>query len=107
MARNSHNGIHLHGDLSGDQSIAQISDNFIGTTLDGTSTYDTAANDQPQGNGLSGILLESTTHEPAPLGGVGATISGNVVSNNGLSGVTVQGVEQRRPLIATSSSRTT
>ena len=58
VSRNSHNGIHVHGNLSGDQSIALIIDNFIGTTLDGTSAYDASASDQPQGNGLSGILLE-------------------------------------------------
>ena len=93
VARNSHNGIHVHGDISGDQGMPQISDNFIGTTLDGTSTYDVEADDQPQGNGLSGILLESTTWELNPPEVVAETISGNVISNNGLSGVTVQGVD--------------
>jgi Right handed beta helix region len=90
VARNSHNGIHLRGDLSGDLSLAEISDNLIGTTLDGSSTYDTNANNQPQGNGSSGILLESSSANPAPINGVAATVSGNVISNNGLSGVTVQ-----------------
>ncbi len=90
VARNSHNGIHLQGDLSGDQSLAQISDNFIGTILNGTSTYDTNANNQSQGNGLSGILLVSTSANTSQQPVVAATVSGNVVSNNGLSGVTVQ-----------------
>jgi hypothetical protein len=91
VARNSHNGIHLLGDLSGDQSLAQIRDNFIGTILDGTSTYDSSANDQSQGNGLSGILLVSTSSPNlAPTPVVATTVSGNVVSNNGASGVTVE-----------------
>ncbi len=94
VALNSQNGIYLVGDLSGDQSLARITDNFIGTTLDGTSAYD--ANDDPQGNGLSGILLESnsTSLGPSPL--VAVTVSGNVVSDNGLSGVTVQSANNAR-----------
>ncbi len=92
VARNSHNGIHLYGNMSGVQGFPEISDNFIGTTLDGTNTYDATANDQPQGNGLSGILLDSTGYLLNPPQTTAATISGNVVSNNGLSGVTVQSV---------------
>jgi parallel beta-helix repeat protein len=88
VARNGQNGIELIGDLSGDQSLAQISDNLIGTTHDGTSTYD--ANGEPQGNGLSGILLESTSANTVQGKAIAATISGNVISDNGSSGVTVQ-----------------
>jgi hypothetical protein len=92
VARNSQNGIHVIGDLSGDLSLVEINDNYVGTLLDGTDTYD--ADGQPQGNGLSGILLESTGTSPGAglpsTSLVAATISGNVVSNNGSSGVTVR-----------------
>ena len=88
VARNSGNGIHLYGDLSGDQALPEISGNFIGTLLSGASTYDPSANNQAQGNGHSGILLESTS--TGLTAGHAASILGNVISNNGLSGVTVQ-----------------
>ena len=89
VSRNNNNGIHLSGDLSGDQALPTIIGNFIGTLLSGKSTYDSTANNQPQGNGHSGILLDSTSTASATAGNA-AMVSGNVISNNGLSGVTVQ-----------------
>ena len=88
VARNGQNGIQVSGDLSGARSLAEINGNYVGTILDGTNTYD--ASGQSQGNGQSGILLESTGTITPQTPVVGATVSGNVVSNNGSSGVTIQ-----------------
>ena len=91
VSGNTQNGIYLVGNLTDGILQVQILDNFVGTTLDGSSTYDKISG-APQGNGLDGIRLEQKS--PATLSGtvsgISAAISGNVSSDNGLSGITVQ-----------------
>ncbi len=98
ISRNSANGVDVLGDLTGDQSLALISDNFIGTDPTGLTTYDSGG--KPFGNLLSGVLLEEAAKGNSPTGSlVGATVTGNVISGNGLSGVTMQsGPETQYPL---------
>ncbi len=90
ISRNTLNGVHVLGDLTGAFSYGAIVDNFIGVTRDGSSAYNLSQNPpKPQGNGLSGVLLEAVS------GTVQATttavnVYGNLISGNGLSGVTIQ-----------------
>jgi streptogramin lyase len=88
ISRNALNGIDLEGDLTGTAALAQIEFNFIGTDPTGTKTYD--SNNHPLGNGLSGILLDETTDGTSAGPNDAVTVLGNVVSGNGLSGITVQ-----------------
>jgi hypothetical protein len=89
ISLNSGNGVHVVGDLSSDVVQVQVFDNFIGTTLDGTTTYD--AGGVPQGNALNGVIFEETAVSitGTTKASVGI-VSGNVASGNGLSGVAVQ-----------------
>jgi parallel beta-helix repeat protein len=78
ISQNSHNGIELQG---GDG--VTIDDNLIGTDIHGLTTDDDT-HTGPQanlGNLLSGIQVSGT---------VSATIKGNIVSGNGLSGITLE-----------------
>ncbi len=90
ISRNSLNGVHVVADLGGGAQIAQITDNFIGTDSTGLTTYDKNNQNQSLGNGKSGILLETTAAARGTLNSV--TTSGNVLSGNGLSGITVDSV---------------
>jgi hypothetical protein len=94
ISRNAANGVHVQGitwkDNQGTAHVAdplgnQIIQNFIGTTADGKSAYQFDNNGvlESQGNLLSGVLLETYG------AGTSATVSGNVISGNGLSGVTI------------------
>ena len=83
---NAENGVEIDGDLSGSNSIATIADNFIGI-YNGTSVFD--PDGTPTGNGLSGVLLQSTSMV-GTSNGASVTVTGNVISDNGLSGVTAQ-----------------
>src|SRR5207249_1501802 len=85
ISRNSHNGIHVIADLGGTAEIAQITANFIGTDATGLTTYD--QNNRTLGNGLSGMLLESSGSALGSI--IAAMVSANVSSGNGLSGITV------------------
>jgi hypothetical protein len=91
MSRNAQNGIHFLGDLTGDVLQVQILDNLVGTTPDGTSTYDPTTG-VPQGNGLDGIRLDQTGTgaDVSTAGGPAALVSGNVSSGNALSGINVE-----------------
>ena len=87
LSRNQSDGAHVIGDLTGDVALGEIINNFIGTDPSGTVTYDPSG--APWGNALSGVLLEQS----ATVGGghlVAENVTGNVISGNGLSGVTVQ-----------------
>ena len=88
ISRNSSDGVGVVGDLTGDQSLALISDNFIGTDPSGLYAFDPKSG-QPFGNALSGIELKENVSGTSSTGSLGATVSGNVTSGNGLSGVTV------------------
>ena len=90
ISRNALNGVHVLGDLTGDNFLGQINDNFIGVTADGESAYNlTQSPPKPQGNGLSGVLLEETSG--TTLGSSSSiNVYGNLISGNGLSGLTVQ-----------------
>ena len=87
VSHNQLNGIHLVGDLTGATALGSISDNLVGTDPSGTATYDPTGH--PWGNGLSGILIEESSTSSKTLSGIAATVTGNVLSGNGLSGVTV------------------
>ncbi len=91
ISSNTHNGVEMVGNLTDGILQVQVLDNFVGTTLDGDSTFDPTSG-IPQGNGLDGISLEQNS--PATLSGtvsgLSASISGNVSSDNGLSGISVQ-----------------
>ena len=88
ISANSFNGVQVTGDLTGKSlPLPDISYNFIGTNADGTSAHDRS--DHPLGNGQSGVLLEQTAVQ-GPAGDWMALVQGNVISGNGLSGVTVQ-----------------
>jgi parallel beta-helix repeat protein len=90
ISRNRSDGVDLIGDMTGDISLGQIIDNFVGTDPTGTTTFQSGLSIQSFGNALSGILLEATGG-PNPTGAATAVIvAGNVISGNGLSGVTVQ-----------------
>jgi hypothetical protein len=86
VSRNSHNGVHVTADLGGTEQIVQITHNLIGTNASGTTTYDSSG--QTLGNGISGILLETTA--TAAGNQTSVTVLGNVISGNGLSGITLQ-----------------
>lgn len=73
---NSSRGISIHS-VAGDQQI-RIENNYIGVGADGSS----------QGNDRYGIYLEGDTSGTAL-----ATITNNVVSNNGLSGMYLQDID--------------
>jgi hypothetical protein len=89
IARNIENGIQLTGDLSGAARESLIVDNFVGTSQDGTTTYDVSNNtDKPYGNGLNGIALIATTSNGGSSA-TGVSVSGNVVSGNGLDGISI------------------
>ena len=93
ISGNRQDGVHIIIDLTGQTTLAEVSSNFIGTTLDGTSAFDT--NGVPQGNGSNGIQLEQSAIvpdavSPTPNPSAAASISGNVVEGSGLSGVDVQ-----------------
>src|SRR5262249_11446637 len=79
ISRDGQNGIAVTG-----ASGAQISDNLIGTDSSGGTTFD--SNTVTYGNVLNGILLSASAG-----GSVGAAVSRNVISGNGLSGISVQG----------------
>ncbi len=90
VSRNTLNGIHVKGDLTGANFLGQIDDNFVGVTADGSSAYNLTQNPpKPQGNGLSGILLEETSGTSQGTASA-VNVFGNLVSGNGLSGVTVE-----------------
>jgi hypothetical protein len=91
ISSNTQNGVEMVGNLTDGILQAAVLDNFVGTTLDGDSTFDPTSG-IPQGNGLDGIRLEqnSTATLSGTVSGVSASISGNVSSDNGLSGISVQ-----------------
>ncbi len=90
VSRNTLNGIHVIGDLTGVNFLGQIDDNFVGVTADGSSAYNLSQNPpKPQGNGLSGILLEESSGTTQGTTSA-VNVFGNLVSGNGLSGVTVE-----------------
>ena len=86
ISRNGTNGVHLVGNLGG-SSLLLISENYIGTGPTGATTYQSGT-DESFGNGLSGVLLEATMTATTTV--VAVTVSGNVISGNGLNGITVQ-----------------
>jgi len=88
ISRNGHNGIHVITPLSGPAQIARIFANFIGTDATGLTTYDT--NDQTLGNGFSGILLENGSGAEGFITTATIVVELNVVSGNGVGGITVQ-----------------
>src|SRR5208337_2899496 len=77
ISGNDNNGILLVGQL-GTAPPDQIVGNLIGTDKNGTIVFDAAG--LPLGNVLDGIRIQ----------GLAASISGNVISGNGLSGIDVQ-----------------
>ncbi len=88
ISRNS-NGVHLIGDLTTANSLGEIANNYIGTDPTGSFTFD--PNGNTWGNVLSGVLIEqSGTGTPASGTPPAESIFGNVISGNGMSGVTVQ-----------------
>jgi parallel beta-helix repeat protein len=87
ISRNTKNGIHAIGDLTANTLQLQILGNLIGTNRDGSDTY---VGGLPQGNGLDGILLEQSATLPGTVAGTAVFISGNVSSDNGLSGIDVK-----------------
>jgi hypothetical protein len=103
ISRNVGNGIHVKGvgDTTTSTGVAQIPtiirNNFIGTDITGTKAYDYVGGSLTSlGNILSGVLLETAangTIDPkigtARANGLSATVSTNLISGNGLSGVTV------------------
>ncbi len=100
ISKNAQNGIDVFGDLSSGPQIAQIRDNFIGTDINGYAAY---TGTQTMGNGLSGILLESTSASSIS-GSIAVSVSGNVISSNGLSGITVENGSSNNTLAAASVS---
>ncbi len=88
---NAQNGVEVDGDLTGDTTnYAVIQQNFIGLYSDGVSVTDPTG--VPTGNGLSGILLDETKSPANTTRGTAVTVRGNVISSNGLSGVTAQSI---------------
>jgi parallel beta-helix repeat protein len=87
VSTSTENGIHVIGDLTTGALQIQILGNLIGTNSDGSSTY---VGGIPQGNGLNGILLEQAGPGPGASSGTAASVTGNVSSDNGLSGIEVQ-----------------
>ncbi len=86
ISQNSLNGVQVTGNLGGTNAVAEITANFIGTDLTGTTTYN--SDGQTLGNGLSGIDLVANSAVSGTLTAV--VVSGNVISGNGSSGVTVE-----------------
>ena len=83
--------MHVNGDLSGSLAtlpLPLVADNFIGTSQDGTSVYDSSGN--RLGNSKSGILLEESSSNSTGSNLNVLAISGNIISGNGLSGITTQ-----------------
>ena len=76
ISGNVKDGVTLVGKLDASQGD-QILGNFIGLDFTGRTAFDPQG--QVLGNGLNGILIE----------GLAATVSGNVISGNGLSGIDV------------------
>jgi parallel beta-helix repeat protein len=91
ISGNQSNGIHARSDLTGGATVVTIRNNFIGTNQAGTSAYNSAG--KPAGNALSGVLLEETSGVTLQSGDPGAVVYGNLISGNGLSGVTAETVE--------------
>ncbi len=87
----NNNGVDVSGDLSGSLAtfpLPSITYNFIGTNQYGTSVYDSAGNHL--GNSNSGILLEESSSNSLGASANALDISGNIISGNGLSGITAQ-----------------
>jgi len=80
------NGVRVVSPMGGGVSIATIRGNFIGTTFDGSSNR--TAEGAPTGNGLSGVLMTPLASSPAE-GAWSVEVRGNLISSNGLNGVTV------------------
>ncbi|QEH35408.1 hypothetical protein OJF2_39600 [Aquisphaera giovannonii] len=102
ISRNTLNGIHFVGDLTGSGvtltgpgghpspgGFLAVEGNLIGTTADGLSAHSPVTG-ASQGNGLSGILLEQSAAAAAGTSLTGVTIRDNTISGNGLSGITAQ-----------------
>src|SRR5262249_33562848 len=79
ISRNLGDGVHLTftGAAPTTPGSALIEQNFIGTNLAGTSTVDLTG--LSFGNGQNGIELD----------GVNATVQKNVISGNGISGISI------------------
>ena len=79
ITANAQNGVEVDGDLKGAATVATIQFNFIGYAPGVFSAT---------GNALSGLLLTNTSTVYST--GTAVSVSGNVISENGLSGITAQ-----------------
>jgi hypothetical protein len=96
ISGNANNGILLSGHYINPPSsteLNQIVGNFIGTDSTGELTFDAAG--LPLGNSLDGIRIQ----------GLAASISGNVIAGNGLSGIDAQRVVDAAGDVSTSLSQ--
>ena len=97
ISGNANNGILLTGHYLDPPSAANLNRivaNLIGTDSTGEFTYDAAG--LPLGNALDGIRIQ----------GLAASISGNVISGNGLSGIDAERVVDAAGEVSTSLSQT-